>query len=673
MEKERIERIVNFVKREDIVKKLRGAVSFLIPSRSDVRLEIEVGGGSFTDGKVVVVSVPNLFFDRTEEEIYIALRALVGHECQHVNSTSFSAYRKSIDRMCEHFTRKFKYQVRSSMYFREYIISMSRAFCNGVEDGRIENILVSKWPGYEKYLKFLNGTVWKETSVSGDEVRDFQMSIVSFSVTGLLPQGFDLYKGKRLEAVMNELIPQIKKAIKARTSEECFAICEQMMIGCESYIFDLYQEQVADDVSKRLEMVKQAAQDEEFEWVEGTEENINPSNQNHFDIKQEKPQEEQQESVGVQSETSEESEESSKNKEDRHAGSGDEEGNDTENDEAEEGEEGEKAETKGNKTLKITEFEELFREVEEKALNEAKKQIKTKEAECNETELEGLSEDDIDSVCILYGRKSKSSFREKQIPRRHVKAISNVPNSWKNKANMFKKEVRKIKHNKMARTMRGQKVGILDTERLYLMPTKQFDIFKRKKVPFEHDYVFYVLEDGSGSMSGDKERYSKEALFMIEQGLKDHFPLKITTFSSDNVVEHYVMKEFDENVKHGSFVYNAYKERRADGGNKDGFSVRIATKELLKRPEKEKVLIIMSDGLPSDYSSEEAAISDVKEAVKEARKAGIHVVAIMFGEKSFREENIQKYKTMYEKNIISCEPSRIPSQFFRLFGKLLNR
>ena len=106
---------------------------------------------------------------------------------------------------------------------------------------------------------------------------------------------------------------------------------------------------------------------------------------------------------------------------------------------------------------------------------------------------------------------------------------------------MFKKEVKKIKHNKMARTMSGQKVGILDTERLYLIPTKQFDIFKRKKVPFEHDYVFYVFEDGSGSMGGNKEWYSKEALFMIEQGLKDHFPLKITTFSSYDVVEHCVV------------------------------------------------------------------------------------------------------------------------------------
>ena len=64
----------------------------------------------------------------------------------------------------------------------------------------------------------------------------------------------------------------------------------------------------------------------------------------------------------------------------------------------------------------------------------------------------------------------------------------------------------------------------------------------------------------------------------------------------------------------------------------DGYNIRIAIKELEKRPERNKVLIILSDGQPSGYSNYygKYAMFDVKQAVRSGRKAGIKIFNIMF-------------------------------------------
>ena len=75
--------------------------------------------------------------------------------------------------------------------------------------------------------------------------------------------------------------------------------------------------------------------------------------------------------------------------------------------------------------------------------------------------------------------------------------------------------------------------------------------------------------------------------------------------------------------------------------NKDGYSIRVATSELLKQVAKKKILIILSDGLPSAYAGD--GTNDVSTAVDEARRQGIEVVSIYFpGSYSNDEETLWK-------------------------------
>ena len=103
---------------------------------------------------------------------------------------------------------------------------------------------------------------------------------------------------------------------------------------------------------------------------------------------------------------------------------------------------------------------------------------------------------------------------------------------------------------------------------------------------------------------------------------------------------------------------------RGRGGNKDGFSIRAASAELLAQPYRKKILIVLSDGLPSDYNGGYAAgIADVLSAVLSARKSGIEVISIFFGD----GEDSENFREMYgRRNCIVTEPDMIGDRLYEI-------
>lgn len=243
--------------------------------------------------------------------------------------------------------------------------------------------------------------------------------------------------------------------------------------------------------------------------------------------------------------------------------------------------------------------------------------------------------------------------------------IHDLPQEIKVPAKKFRKEIEKIFKDKSRLNINGQHKGILNQEDLYKVMLGDYNIFTMETNKNRGDYVVYILQDGSGSMRGQKEVSSAYALSIIEEGLKDIVPFKITTFAVWNGIEHYTVRNWNDKSKR-NYAYNFLHYRSAMGGNEDGYSIRVATAELLKRPETDKVLIVLSDGLPS-------SIADTKEAIKEARSKKIHVVGIMFGSEQFRKDNYERYKEMYQKNIIATSPQNIPSKLTKILKEILIR
>lgn len=257
-----------------------------------------------------------------------------------------------------------------------------------------------------------------------------------------------------------------------------------------------------------------------------------------------------------------------------------------------------------------------------------------------------------------------SNYGFKEFPN-NFSLKSSLPPSVKIKADKLKKEIEEIFKNKQSLSLRHQQKGILNTRDLYKVALRDYNIFNTRGDRDLSDYVVYILLDGSGSMSGDKEVQQAYASSIIEYALKGILPFKITIFTSSKGVEHHVVKNWNDNSEE-SYSYNFLKHRRASGENDDGISIRIATEELLNRQERDKILIVLSDGLPS-------SLEDTKQAIKEAKDKGIYVTGIFFGNEEFRQKNFEKILYMYETNVISVEPDIIPNKLSVILKQIISR
>jgi hypothetical protein len=267
---------------------------------------------------------------------------------------------------------------------------------------------------------------------------------------------------------------------------------------------------------------------------------------------------------------------------------------------------------------------------------------------------------------------SKVNFKEHK---RKYEVTKPMPVDIAGRADNFAMEVNRLFQNRRMPVVRGHNAGNVDSSNIYKLIMRQTDYYQKKgKIP-EFNGCAYLLQDNSGSMGygrGSKREYCCEAMAIVEAGFKKHMPLKMTAFdaSGSNSVTHEVIKGFDEDLNE-SCAYNYFLSGRSGGGNKDGFSIRIATKELLERSEKEKMLIISSDGTPSCYGDYKAGMADVRDAVKEARNAGIRVIGIYYADEYANETEADKFASMYEYDYICTTPEQVETELVNILKKFV--
>ena len=152
--------------------------------------------------------------------------------------------------------------------------------------------------------------------------------------------------------------------------------------------------------------------------------------------------------------------------------------------------------------------------------------------------------------------------------------------------------------------------------------------FSRQVIPDgKAEVAFGVLIDESGSMSArDKYITARKAAITIEDTLKNlGIPNLIVghTEKSWGTCELKVYSDFATNDGKDSY---RLADIGAGGGNIDGAAVTYIGEKLLKRPEKIKVMIVISDGLPAGSSFyADNANEDTKLAVSNYRKKNINV------------------------------------------------
>ena len=250
----------------------------------------------------------------------------------------------------------------------------------------------------------------------------------------------------------------------------------------------------------------------------------------------------------------------------------------------------------------------------------------------------------------------------------------NVPLDEKIKriSNVLKRNIEMELRNKTVPDIRNITTGKFDKRNISKLAYGSPNVMMKSGLPSLFDGCIYILKDGSGSMDGIKEEEACRAIEIIEAATKTTIPLKIVTFRAcGNETQHEIIKDWEDRRADYNYTATYHEHTYAHSGNKDGYSIRIATKELLARPEKQKLFIICSDGLPTDYKHQEYGYLDVKNAVAEARANGIFVCSIYFGEAKFIKDNFENYKYMYDHDFIGCEAEQIPNELKKILKKFV--
>lgn len=748
-----LERFRAFLKNEPVMAVLNRNLSFLLDEGKRIQsIEINDKMESYTDGKKVVISgIPSMITPEYDRRAWILMmRIALAHEVQHDNSSDFKLV-KSIQTWYSGYMRK-NYQIRE-----EISIQIAQSFLNCMEDGRIDEIVVQRFPGYLGMMRMVNFAIRGEEPLKqaatdpGDELCDFQNQILSYSITGLNLPGITVYHGKRMEQEFMKIRPFIDQGVASSTAKGCYDACKKVLETSAPYIADLVRmaSNIMDAIEKLLKENYSQSEDSRKEETGNSSSGDDGEGNSTVRIKSGKKASGQGESSGKQGSSGESKDgsegagEKSGNEQDssEKQGSGsDSQKNASEKQEGKSsssaqgdnpdgentGDSGKTGDGKKQSSGKGEDPSEKgsgdknpsrIASNDKRSASERAREINSRNlddvmgAGFDEEQSPPATEEELQDM--LNAAADELQRTAASIAAHHVEKGTKTPLSRDDIASLKEKyhnlpqltekfviptqrpvepvilfQAKRL-HEKLATILMkrrvagsGFKKGYIDPNKLWRVGVGDENIFQRKDPPKLSDCVVYELIDGSGSMSETAYRHGNTYVSklisalttasIMEEALKGLSATKVTIFRAGwgGHVEHVVIKDFNQKP-YGSRCFDAMSVVSPSSGNMDGFSIRIAAMDLAKRPEKNKILIVLSDGLPSAYSNSKNAIGDVRSAVKWARMHGVTVISIMFGEENFLKSNYASYKEMYEQDIIAVKPANINREFELLLTRLI--
>ena len=223
----------------------------------------------------------------------------------------------------------------------------------------------------------------------------------------------------------------------------------------------------------------------------------------------------------------------------------------------------------------------------------------------------------------------------------------------------------------------GVKKGKLDQSRLsricFKAPGFSERIFKNKIENKTLDAAITVLVDMSGSMSGDKAFYALASTLLVNEVCSTlNIPIEILGFTDGPTFGGHVPV---------MFIYKGFNDLKMDEdhlknyfalssnhmiGNPDGENILWAHDRLIKRKEKKKILVVMSDGSPAASKGGSDISGFTHKVIQEIEKfKSVDIYGL-----GLCSDSVEYY---YKSHSVVRKPDEIPSKLLELIErKIIN-
>lgn len=593
-----------------------------------------------------------------------------------------------------------KYHVYMNMHM---ISSLVHMIVNSIEDGRMERRMSSSRPGFRADLRYCRGQRWLHSPISStnipdmSDVRDVFITIcnqiLSFATMGIWQRGYlDYLVGSPVETQVKVVLPDIKAGVTARS-------CKKGMESAVEIIKKLcpvfYEACLMDDFEQMMsEMIQQLAQalpdlngngddnstydaDEKSKEQQDTNPDVGTSQLADSENNDEKPLFNIfTDDVDENNEESSDSDGSSQNKS-AIDGNG-QNGNDEKK--SSQGDEQKKKQQKGHNlgqggqagSLEQDATDGSMEDVRmiEKAMEDAAANtFKESSYSCQSVQMEGKDEkkDVVDKTSIAASAKNISSictdFHEYF---RKYELTENLPISIEQQGKVIRRRYEEYFQSRRRPAERGMRVGRLDPTRLTAVVTKSMDIFKTPGDDNVFSGCIEILVDHSGSMSGEKMENAMEICALLEEIFKGMIPLKIVAFDMYRETNFEIIKNWNDDC-HRNCCWNYLKYCRDGGGTPTKEALLIAQQEILARPEKHKLIILITD------ESAGCCNDKLKDVIRTVRASGVQLSSVYI-ESHMSDSMIASFKGLFDNiDALAVEPCELSDALLPVVKKFTHK
>lgn len=558
-----------------------------------------------------------------------------------------------------------------------------RTYFNIVEDEAVDMAGSYEFPGLRPYISMLNQKAYdaspdlQEVEGSGNLLKAHQTACWQYATTGKTKGAFE---NPKLQELFEQTKPIIDEAKKAKNSMERMAYTDRIIEMTEELIeqanemnWDQMENPKGDDCDKNMNSEgretpqgagsgqgEQEQQDQEQQQGQGSGSPQAGDQQ----------QEGESQGKGDQSQEQQQGEGQPQSQDQQQGENGGQDGDQSQDSQGDQGEDnssnpsgsptsdqslpGKQPPSPQTGTGPEQDFEEEMKKLQEeieKEVEEMKKEMEQEKSQGKESEKAEKSVGDSLKREVKYGDAHKHIKLENHFnydPKKYADKNRRRAEEMKPITRSIIRRIQNmIKHNEDEKRT-GQVAGFLTQSQLWRKDGKIFS--QRKDRNEEADLAILLLVDESGSME-DSNRYiwarnTATALAEVCEAL--NIPLAVLGHQARHardVVDVYHYVSFEKPIKEQKANIENISPRH---NTREGVSLKYAGEYLARQPQRDRLLIVISDGEPYhcdskwNHFTDKPAEEDAKKVVKDLEKHNITTFGIAIGDGQDKIENIYK-------------------------------